>query len=169
MHGEADQQMAAFLEEEKSQNMCPIADIIPPRFHEHHQECGVQIFAVEILLKVILLNLFPYFHHGVPFSSVPSYHILVHTTPVSVIISMPTEASATNLKQADTNVQYTRLCVKIGLVSLTELAQDSRMPCQPTTHHATFTAPACLGALSTAQELCQHDIPVGYVADMTNL
>lgn len=32
---------------------CPKADIIPPRFHERHQECGVQIFAVEILIKVI--------------------------------------------------------------------------------------------------------------------
>ena len=56
-----------------------------------------------------------------------------------------------------------------GLVSLAELRQDSLIPCQPPTHLATLTAPGCFGTRSTAQDLCQHGIPTGDIADVTYL
>lgn len=52
--------------------------------HNSHEECGAHIFSVEMLLKVILLNLSPHLYHSVPFSLVLQklHHVFVHTMPV---------------------------------------------------------------------------------------
>ena len=56
-----------------------------------HEECGVQVLTLKVLLNVIFLYLPPHLDHSVPFGPVSqkAHDVPIHTAPVSTVtISM---------------------------------------------------------------------------------
>ena len=70
----------------------------PTRFVELAEEGGVEVFSVQVFLTVALLDLPPYFGHGVALSAIPHQadHLLLHTASKITAQSLRMTCSNTN-------------------------------------------------------------------------
>ncbi|XP_039644489.1 uncharacterized protein LOC120551266 [Perca fluviatilis] len=106
-------------------------------FHQGHEERGVEVLPLIVVLQVVLMHLPPLLKHGVALCVVTqeANYSFVHPTPCG---------------------QHGR---KPGPTSLAQLLQNDIVPRQPPTHGTTLSTPGSLEARSVGNHLCHHGVP----------